>query len=63
MGAIFLKEVAVFFGTLTGYVVGAVFLLLVGLGMWVLPSGGNVLDTGQATLDTLFQWRRGCSYS
>lgn len=56
MGAIFLKEVAVFFGTLTGYVVGAVFLLLVGLGMWVLPSGGNVLDTGQATLDTLFQW-------
>ena len=56
MGAIFLKEVAVFFGTLTGYVVGAVFLLLVGLGMWVLPGGGNVLDTGQATLDTLFQW-------
>ena len=56
MGAIFLKEVAVFFGTLTGYVVGAVFLLLVGLGMWVLPGGGNVLDTGQATLDPLFQW-------
>ncbi|MGM0529799.1 MAG: gliding motility-associated ABC transporter permease subunit GldF [Bacteroidota bacterium] len=48
------KEINEFFSTITGYIVVLVFLLAVGLFMWVFPGENNVLDSGYATLDTLF---------
>ncbi|HKK62857.1 MAG TPA: gliding motility-associated ABC transporter permease subunit GldF [Bacteroidales bacterium] len=54
MWYIFLKEINGFFSTLTGYVVMVVFLLLNSLFMWVFPGQLNVLETGYATLESLF---------
>jgi ABC-2 type transport system permease protein len=54
MYAIFIKEVQNFFSTLTGYIAAIVFLVSIGLIMWVFPGQLNVLDSGYATLDTLF---------
>jgi ABC-2 type transport system permease protein len=54
MWTLFKKEISGFFSSLTGYVVIAVFLLLTGLFMWVIPGQFNVIDNGYATLDTLF---------
>ena len=48
------KEIASFFGSLTGYVVVFVFLLATSLFLWVLPGNYNVLDNGYASLDGLF---------
>lgn len=56
MFALFLKELRGFFSTLMGYVVVAVFLLLMGLFLWVFPGEFNVLDRGQASLEPLFTW-------
>lgn len=54
MFAIFRKEIAGFFSSLTGYIVIIVFLLINSLFMWVLPGEWNVFDNGYAGLDTLF---------
>lgn len=54
MFAIFTKELKDFFSSLTGYISAIVFLLIVGLIMWVIPGDLNVLDSGYATLDSLF---------
>jgi ABC-2 type transport system permease protein len=54
MFAIFKKEIAGFFSSLTGYIVIIVFLLINSLFMWVLPGELNILDSGYAGLDTLF---------
>ena len=54
MFAIFRKETAGFFSSLTGYIVIIVFLLINSLFMWVLPGQWNILDSGYAGLDTLF---------
>jgi len=51
--AIFKKEVQQFFGSLIGYISIVVFLLVLGLFMWVFPDT-NVLDSGYATLDSFF---------
>jgi len=48
------KEINEFFSTITGYIVVMVFLLAIGLFMWVFPGQYNVLDSGYATLETLF---------
>ncbi|HZF99674.1 MAG TPA: gliding motility-associated ABC transporter permease subunit GldF, partial [Chitinophagales bacterium] len=53
MLTIFNKEVAGFFSSLTGYIAMVVFLLVVGLFVWVFPDT-NALDFGFANLDTLF---------
>jgi ABC-2 type transport system permease protein len=53
MLTIFKKEVAGIFSSLTGYIAMVVFLLVVGLFVWVFPDT-NALDYGFATLDTLF---------
>jgi ABC-2 type transport system permease protein len=53
MYAIFLKEVQQFFSTLIGYMAIIVFLLVLGLFVWVFPDT-NVLDFGYATLDSFF---------
>ena len=48
------KEVSGFLNSLVGYIVIVVFLLSIGLFMWVLPMDSNVLDNGFASIDTLF---------
>lgn len=53
MYAIFLKEIQQFFSTLIGYMAITVFLLVLGLFVWVFPDT-NVLDFGYATLDSFF---------
>jgi ABC-2 type transport system permease protein len=54
MLAIFRKEISGFFSSLTGYIVIIVFLVINSLFMWVFPGEWNVLDSGYASLDTLF---------
>lgn len=54
MWQIFDKEIKGFFSSLTGYVVIVVFLTMNSLFMWVFPGQMNVLETGYATLESLF---------
>jgi ABC-2 type transport system permease protein len=54
MIALLKKEINEFFSTITGYIVIFVFLLAIGLFMWVFPGQNNVFDSGYATLDSLF---------
>ena len=54
MWVLFSKEIKGFFSSLTGYVVLIVFLLMNSLFMWVFPGQMNVLETGYATLESLF---------
>ncbi len=51
---VFKKEIASFFGSLTGYIVVSIFLIANSLFLWVFPGQYNVLDNGHANLDTLF---------
>jgi ABC-2 type transport system permease protein len=53
MYAIFLKEINAFFSSLIGYISVGVFLLTIGLFLWVFPES-NILDYGFATLEQLF---------
>jgi len=52
MLAILQRELTSFFSSLIGYIAIAVFLVLIGLVMWVFPN--NVFDFGYANLDLLF---------
>jgi len=52
MLTIFRKELTAFFSSLIGYIAIAVFLILIGLVMWVFPN--NAFDSGYANLDILF---------
>lgn len=54
MLALLRKEIRSFLSSLIGYVVIAVFLLLISLFMWIFPGQWNTLDVGLANLDTLF---------
>ena len=54
MKAIFIRELQNFFSSLTGYVIAIIFLVLTGLFLWVLPGYTNILDSGYATLESLF---------
>lgn len=53
MIAIFKKEINTFFSSLIGYMVIGVFLLLMGLVLWVFPEF-SILDSNYANLDGLF---------
>lgn len=53
MFAIFKKEVQQFFSSLIGYIAIVVFLLVLGLFMWIFPDT-SILDFGYATLDSFF---------
>ncbi|MDH3651648.1 MAG: gliding motility-associated ABC transporter permease subunit GldF [Saprospiraceae bacterium] len=53
MGAIFRKEITAFFTSLTGFVVIGVFLVILGLIMWVFPDY-SILHYNYATLEQLF---------
>ena len=54
MKSLYLKEISSFFSSLTGYLIIIVFLVVNGLFLWVFPGEMNVLDSGYASLDTLF---------
>jgi ABC-2 type transport system permease protein len=54
MVALLRKEINSFFSTIIGYVVVIVFLLVNSLFLWIFPGELNVLDSGYATIDTLF---------
>jgi ABC-2 type transport system permease protein len=54
MWQIYGKEIRGFFSSLTGYVVMVVFLTLNSMFMWIFPGLMNVLDSGYATLESLF---------
>ena len=53
MKRLFLKEITSFFGSLTGYLVLVLFLVAIGLLVWVFPES-SVLDYGYADLESLF---------
>ncbi len=53
MISIFKKEVNAFFSSLIGYIVIGVFLITMGLFLWVFPDT-NLLDSGYANLSYLF---------
>ena len=54
MRVIFYKEIKAFFSSLIGYIAIGVFLLLLGLLVWVFPDT-SILDYGYATLDPMFE--------
>jgi ABC-2 type transport system permease protein len=54
MYTLFRKEISGFFSSLTGYIVIIVFLIINGLFIWTFPGVNNVLDSGYASLDSLF---------
>src|SRR5690606_1125418 len=53
MLSIFKKEINAFFSTILGYIVIGVFLVILGLVMWVFPET-SILEYNYATLDQLF---------
>ena len=54
MYSLFKKEIKSFLGSLTGYLVIVVFLLVTGLFLWVFPGAYNIPDNGYATMEGLF---------
>ena len=54
MYSLFKKEIASFFGSLTGYIAIIVFLLACGLFLWVFPGNYNIPENNYATLSGLF---------
>jgi len=53
MKSIFWKEINSFFSSTIGFVVVGVFLVLLGMIMWIFPDF-SILDNQFASLDTLF---------
>ena len=54
MRHLYFKEISMFFSSVMGYLVIAVFLLLTGLFLFVFPSNYNIFNFGFATLDAFF---------
>ncbi len=54
MKALLFKEITSFFSSIVGYITIVIFLLGIGLFMWVFPGVTNVMDSGYANLDFLF---------
>ena len=48
------KEIRSFLGSLIGYIVIAIFLITIGLMLWVFPGETNILENGYANIDGLF---------
>ncbi len=54
---LYLKEIRSFLSSQIGYITIGVFITLIGLFLWVIPSesgGANILDNGFANIDPLF---------
>jgi ABC-2 type transport system permease protein len=57
MFTLYLKEIRSFLSSLIGYIAISVFVTLIGIFMWIIPSEGggyNILDNGFANIDPLF---------
>ncbi len=57
MLTLYFKEIRSFLSSLIGYIAIGVFISLVGVFMWIIPSesgGSNILDNGFANIDPLF---------
>lgn len=54
MYTLFKKELNGFLNSLIGYIVVVVFLLVIGLFLWVFPLQFNIFDFGYANIDGLF---------
>jgi ABC-2 type transport system permease protein len=57
MLTLYIKEIRSFLSSLIGYIAIGVFITLIGVFMWIIPSeggGSNVLDNGFANIDPLF---------
>jgi ABC-2 type transport system permease protein len=57
MLTLYLKEIHSFLSSLIGYMAIGVFISLIGIFLWIIPSesgGSNVLDNGFANIDPLF---------
>jgi ABC-2 type transport system permease protein len=54
MLALLKKEISGFLGSLIGYIVISVFLIAMGLLLWVFPFNSNILNSGYAGIDPLF---------
>lgn len=54
MVALLKKEINSFFSSIVGYITIIIFLLGIGLFMWIFPGQTNVMDNGFANLDFLF---------
>jgi ABC-2 type transport system permease protein len=54
MLALLKKEISGFLGSLIGYIVIGVFLVAMGLLLWVFPFDSNILNSGYAGIDPLF---------
>jgi ABC-2 type transport system permease protein len=54
MFTLFKKEINGFLNSLIGYIVVLVFLLVIGLFLWVLPVESNIFDFGYSSIDGLF---------
>ena len=55
MKSLFFKEINAFFGSLTGYLILVLFLVALGLIVWVFPES-SILDYGFADLESLFSY-------
>lgn len=54
MYSLFLKEIRSFLSSFLGYIIIVVFLVVMGLFLWVLPTDFNILNFGYANVDGLF---------
>lgn len=57
MFTLYLKEIRSFLSSLIGYIAIGVFISLIGIFLWIIPSdsgGSNILDNGFANMDPLF---------
>lgn len=57
MFTLYLKEIRSFLSSLIGYIAIGVFITLIGIFMWIIPTEGggyNILDNGFANIDPLF---------
>lgn len=57
MFTLYLKEIRSFLSSLIGYIAIGVFISLIGIFLWIIPSdsgGSNILDNGFANIDPLF---------
>lgn len=57
MLTLYIKEIRSFLSSLIGYIAIGVFISLIGIFLWVIPSdsgGSNILDNGFANIDPLF---------
>ena len=51
----FRKELAYYFSTPIAYIVIGLYLLAISLFLWVIPGEWNIVESGYAQVDGLFQ--------